>query len=675
MIRSLAIACALLSMGVGQAASQTPTDQLAQPPENAQAWSIISSAGPHGRSHRWTSADGTRWSRESILLRGFVTEVDQQMRIVDGDVASFEVRGVTPSGDAAERYARTGASYRFQSPVDRGEGAAAGYYTPFGGTIDGTAALTDALLAAPGRSLNMLPSGQARIEELTTLEVAVGGERKTLTAYAVSGLGLSPFPIWYEGDRFFGVAGFLSWMPVGWESVATALTQAQERALSGRSAELVARVAPRASLPVVFEGVRIYDAERRQFVENMTVLVENGRISAVGRDLAQPAQAIVYQGAGRTLVPGLWDNHQHYGSDDTGPLLLSQGVTSVRDPGNNPETAPARWRRIADSEVLGTRIVASMLIDGVGPNTAQTALAVGTRAEAIAAVQRAQREGYAGVKLYGSLDPAWLRPMAREAHRLGLRVHGHIPRGMRPLEAVRGGYDEITHINWVMMQVVPDSVIEQSNGLQRFYGPALYGPRADWRAPRLNAYLDELARRGIAVDPTLSTFEPLYVPDAGELAAGYEPFAGTLPPQVERGLRAGGLLPNDEVSRAQMREGFESMVALVGELHRRGVTIVAGTDGSGLELVRELELYVQAGMTPGEALATATIVPAREFGVGEETGAIAAGRLAELVLVDGDVSRDIGALRNVVAVMRDGRLMQAAALREAVGIAGPPRRP
>ncbi len=121
-----------------------------------------------------------------------------------------------------------------------------------------------------------------------------------------------------------------------------------------------------------------------------------------------------------------------------------------------------------------------------------------------------------------------------------------------------------------------------------------------------------------------------------------------------------------------MIQAQAKLAELVGELHRRRVSIVAGTDGSGLELVRELELYVAAGMSPADALATATIVPARLFGVGDQSGAIRPGMLAEVTLVRGDPSRSIGDLRNVLVVMRDGRLMQASALRDAIGISGPP---
>lgn len=672
-------AFAFATLGAAASSAQVPAQNLAQPPAGAEQWAITSTSAQHGSSYRWTDADGVRRSRESVLLRGFATEIDQELRFgPDGALVAQVVRGSTPSGDAAERYTADNGRFEYSSPVDSGAGAleAGAHYASFGGTLDSTIALVDALMRTPDRSLPLAPSGRARLERLTSQEISNGRETKTLTAYAVLGVGLSPFPVWYDGDRFFAVASFLSYMPVGWEGVAQDLIRAQDAALSARSAALVERIAPRARLPVVFQNVRMFDAEAQTYRENVTVVVENGRIASVGpaQSTPAPAQAIVYQGAGRTLVPGLWDNHQHYGNDDTGPLLLSQGITSVRDPGNNPAVAPERQRRIERGELLGTRIVPSMLIDGDGPNSAQVAVIVRSRAEAIAAVRRAHDEGYFAVKLYGTLNPAWVQPIAREARRLGLRVHGHIPQGMRPLEAVRLGYDEITHINWVMMQAMPDSVIDNSNGLQRFYGPGGYGGDVDLGSRAMSAYLDELARRGVAVDPTISTFEPLYVPEPGELPAEYTPFSGTLPPQMERGLRAGGLAPTPEISRAQMRRGFAALVSLVGELHRRGVPIVAGTDGSGLELVRELELYVQAGMTPAQALATATIVPARLYGAGDVAGSIEVGKNAELFLVEGDPSRNISDLRNVVAVMRDGRLMQADDLRTAAGLSGAPRR-
>jgi imidazolonepropionase-like amidohydrolase len=123
-----------------------------------------------------------------------------------------------------------------------------------------------------------------------------------------------------------------------------------------------------------------------------------------------------------------------------------------------------------------------------------------------------------------------------------------------------------------------------------------------------------------------------------------------------------------------MRESFAKLLALIAELNRRHILIVAGTDGAGFELIRELELYVSAGLSPAEALATATINPARLNRLSDQTGSIARGKLAELALIDGDPSKNIGDLRQVEFVMRAGKIMDAQALRASVGITGPPKR-
>jgi cytosine/adenosine deaminase-related metal-dependent hydrolase len=612
-------------------------------------------------------------------LRGFVTEIDEQFRLgSDGAPQNLTLRGVTPSGDAGETFAAANGRYEYRSPVDNGAAAAppGAFYASFGGTIDGNIAFVDALRRSPDHSLALLPSGRAQIAPLTTHRVSNGRDTKTLTAYAITGVGLSPFPVWYDGDRFFAVIGFLSYIPPGWESIVEELSRVQADALVTRLRGLVDELGPRATTPIVFQDVRLFDADRGRFRVHQSVVVADGRISAVGgaRSIRVPAGARVIPGAGRTLLPGLWDSHHHFAGDDSGVFLLSLGVTSIRDPANRDAALMASRRRIEAGEILGPRIVASLCIDGEGPNTAQMAALARNREEAIAAVRHAHEAGYFGVKLYCTLDPQLVAPIASEAHRLGLHVHGHIPAGMRPLDAVHAGYDEITHINFVMMQGMPDDVVAHSNGLARFYGIAAHAPDVNLRSPAMREYLSELQRLHIAVDPTLSTFEITFTPELGEMPAAYAPWTGALPIQLERGLRSSSLAPSAEVSRQQFRRAQAALSALVAELHRRRVPIVAGTDGFGLELARELEDYVAAGFTNAEALQTATITPARLFGVGAETGSIRAGKLAELVLVEGDPSRNIGDVRNTLLVMRDGRLMDAPALRAAAGLSGPPHR-
>jgi imidazolonepropionase-like amidohydrolase len=677
MIRKFMFVC--LGLLATQVQAQVPADQLAKPPADAKVWTLSSSNGAahHGQVSLWTASDGTHWSRMSFNLRGFVTEIDEQNRFAtDGSLTSLVVRGKTPQGDAAESYDVKDGTYSFKTVVDHGSGKARPglAYVAFGGTFDSFSFIVDKMMKAPDHSVDLLPSGRGKMEPLTTLDVSNGKEKKTITAYAITGFGLSPFPIWMDGDKLFGTAGVVSFLPAGWESAGEAMSKAQDEALAKLAPALVAAIAKTPAGPVAFKNVKLFDSDARKFLDHETVVVANGRIADVGTHVKVPANAQVIDGTGKTLIPGLWDNHQHYGDDSTGPLLLASGITSVRDPGNQPEELMARKKRIDNGELLGQRIVPSLLIDGPGPYTAQVAVVVHNVDEALAAVHRAKDSGYFGIKIYGSMDPAWVKPMADLAHKLGLHVHGHIPHGMRPLDAVHAGYDEITHINFVMMQAMPDDIVANSNGMNRFVGTGKFAKDVDLHSAAMTAYLDELAARHIAVDPTLVTFEGLYVPDAGTYPAADAPYIDTLPSQFARGFLLTAMAPSPELSRADMRASFAKLKALIPELNRRHIEILAGTDGVGFELIRELELYVEAGLSNEDALATATINPAIVFGMADKTGSLAKGKLAELALIDGDPSKNISDLRQVELVMRDGKLMKASELRAALGISGPPKR-
>jgi len=675
------ILCLTVLLFAAPAAAQVRPEQLAKPPADAKVWTLTSSNGAsrHGQVSLWTTPDGTHWSRMSFNLRGFVTEIDEQNRFApDGTLASMVVRGKNPQGDVAETYDVKDGIYTYKSPVDTGTGKAASNlaYVAFGGTFDSFTFLLDAMLKSSSHGIDLLPSGHGVIAPLTTLEVTNGKEKKTLTAYAVTGFGLSPFPIWMDGNKFFGLSGVIAFLPEGWESAGAAMSKAQDAALAKLAPAQYAAIAKAPAGPVAFKNVKLYDADARKFRDAMTVVVDNGVVIDVGTVAATkiPANAETIDGSGKTLIPGLWDNHQHYGDDSTGPLLLASGITSVRDPGNQPEELMARKKRIDDHQLLGQRIVPSLLIDGPGQYTAQVAVVVHNQDEALAAVHRAKDSGYFGIKLYGSLDPAFVKPMATLAHQLGLHVHGHIPHGMRPLDAVHDGYDEITHINFVMMQAMPDDIVKNSNGMNRFVGTGKFAKDVDLHSAKMTAYLDELAQRHIAVDPTLVTFEDLYVPDPGTYPAADAPYADTLPSQFARGFLSSAMAPQADLSRADMRASFAKLKDLVAELNKRHIEVLAGTDGVGFELIRELQLYTEAGLSVEDALATATINPATVYGMADKTGSLAKGKLAELALIDGDPSKDITELRQVELVMRDGKLMKASELRSALGISGAPKR-
>jgi imidazolonepropionase-like amidohydrolase len=674
------LAGAVLLTALAPAFAQVPTADLLKPPPNAQHFIIESTGGKHGDSWSWTAADGTRMARESMNLRGQVWEIDYTGKPgPDGAPATMTIRGVTPQGDAGETFSLAGGMAQWKSPVDGGSApyGAGAFYTAFGGPMDSNAWFIEHLLASPQQTMMLLPGGRAHGVKAASLEViSRSGSKQTVDLWLISGVNNSPSPIWVDSHgRFFGMTVGIAWLPEAYAGEQAKMQQVQAAAMAAQAPVLYQQLVKVPSTPVAFTNVHLFDAEGMRFVPAQTVIVDKGLIVAVGASgqIQVPAGAKVIDGSGKTLVPGLWDCHMHVGDDYTGIQELSLGITSVRDPGNDDARTIDRRTRAAANELLFPHVYPSSLIDGKGPYTAQVANVATSQAEAIALVDKAKANGFTGVKFYGTFDPKWLPAAIAEAHKLGLHVHGHIPAGIRTMEAINDGYDEVTHINWVMMQAMPASVLPVDNGIMRFEGPGRYAKDVDLDGEPLSLIVKTMATRHIYSDPTMVAFESLYVPENGDLSPSYAPFVGTLPPTVERNFRSGGFAVPKDLTRADYRASWAKMVGLLAKMHKAGVPIVAGTDGSGIEIVHELEIYEEAGFTPGEALAAATIVPARLVGQDKHTGSIKVGKAADLVLVEGDPSSQMGALRQTRLVMLDGKMLDPDALRTAAGFSGRPK--
>jgi imidazolonepropionase-like amidohydrolase len=660
--------------------AQVPAADLYAPPADARHFIIESTGGKHGDSWSWVTADGARRGRESMNVRGQVWEMDYQGTPgADGTPRDVTIRGVTPEGDAAESFSAAAGSAQWRSPVDAGSSPFSGhaFYLPQGGPVARYAWLLERLLASSDKSLDLLPGGHARAVKWTSLEVGSGdARRQTITLWSVTGVGGSPLLMWADAsDRFFAITGDIGWLPEVYAAEQKKMDAAQAAAMAAQTAGLAKSLVKTPGGPVAFVDVKLFDADALRFASHQTVVVDKGVITAVGAaaSVKVPAGAQVFPGRGMTLVPGMWDCHLHVGDDYTGLQELSMGVTSARDPGNNDALTIDRRTRATAGQLLFPHVYPSSLIDGKGPYSAQVASVATSQQQAIALVDKAKASGFTGVKFYGTLNPAWLAASIAEAHKLGLHVHGHVPAGIRPLDAIDAGYDEITHINWIIMQAMPDSVIAHSNGILRFEGPGRFGKDVDLDGTPMRTIVATMAKRHIYSDPTMVTFEALYVPDNGDLSPAYAPFVGTLPAVAERGFRTGGFAVPKDLTRADYRASWAKMVALLGRMHAAGVPIVAGTDGSGIELIRELEIYTQAGFTPAEALAAATIAPARLVGMEQQTGSIKVGKTADLALVQGDPAKRIADLRQTRVILLDGKILDADALREAAGYSGRPK--
>ncbi|HEY6941579.1 amidohydrolase family protein, partial [Dokdonella sp.] len=266
-----------------------------------------------------------------------------------------------------------------------------------------------------------------------------------------------------------------------------------------------------------------------------------------------------------------------------------------------------------------------------------------------------------------SIKPELMPLIAARAHERGLRVSGHVPAFMSARQFVEGGADEIQHLNFIVLNFLFPEVKETRNR-DRFIKVAEHAREFTPDKPEVREFIAFLKAHHTVLDPTMTIFENLFNGDPAAIVPGLETVAPRLPPQVRRGLY-GNSLPVPKGQEDAYRAAFPAMLALLKALHDAGVTIIPGTDAlAGYQLHHELELYANAGIAPADVLRMATLTPAEVMGVTRDRGVIAPGKYADLLLVDGDPTRDIGDIRKVATVVKGGKLYDTAAIERALGI-------
>jgi hypothetical protein len=358
--------------------------------------------------------------------------------------------------------------------------------------------------------------------------------------------------------------------------------------------------------------------------------------------------------------------HGHFGPWEGG-LHLAAGVTTLRDMGNDNDTLQQLMVQVREGKLLAPDIVPAGFLEGESKMSARNGFVVKDVAEAKNAIDWYADHGYPQIKIYNSFPKAILPQVTAYAHHRGLRVSGHIPAFMRAQEAVEQGYDEIQHINQLMLNffVTPET---DTRTLERFYLVARKTADLDFDSKPVQDFIALLAEKQIVVDPTLATFEFIHKRD-GQQSPIIADVADHLPPDIQRSRKVAEMDIPDEATGELYKRSFDKLVRFVGLLYEAGVPIVAGTDElPGFTLQRELELYAKAGLTPAQVLQVATLNAARYTGTLQGRGTIAVGKQADLILVDGDPTANIADIRKVALVITRGNAYYPSEIHEALGI-------
>jgi imidazolonepropionase-like amidohydrolase len=545
------------------------------------------------------------------------------------------------------------------------------FYVPVNPPPEFLGVLARALLKAPAHTLPLLPAGEASIQETGKLAVKGAAGQADLFQYRITGLGFTPQAIWldHNGDTAASVSSWFSVVPAQYQPAIPQLQEAQQAADNAWSARLAHDLAHVPKGDLVIRDARLFDPRDLSVTPGMSVLVRGDRIVRVApnADIKSSADTEIIDAHGRFLMPGLWDNHQHF-SDIDGPLDLANGVTSARDMANDTDTFLKRVARFDNGTELGPHVLKAGIIDGTGEFAGPTKMRVDTAEQAIQDVDWYADHGYVQIKIYSSVKPELVQIIADQAHARGLRVSGHVPAFMSARQFVEGGADEIQHLNFIELNFLFPEVKETRNR-ERFIKVAEHAREFTPNKPEVREFIAFLKQHHTVLDPTMDAFEGLFCGDPTIIMPGLEEIAPRFPPQVRRQLWSGALeVPKGK--EASYHEAFPAMLRLLKALYDAGITIIPGTDSlAGYMLHHELELYVRAGIASAEVLRMATLTPALVMGVNKDRGVIAPGKLADMVLIDGDPTQNIRDINKINTVIKSGKVYDPTAIEKALGIA------
>jgi hypothetical protein len=522
--------------------------------------------------------------------------------------------------------------------------------------------LAQLLLKSESGKVSLYPEGEVELVKTFPFELSNGTATQLLM---IKGLNLDPVYTWMIDDQMVcRISGNRHVVRKDLSDMRLEMKELQSGIEDGNLLEVAKKLSQKVN-EVAVVNVNVFQSNGT-LLKNQDVWVNAQSINSIHptgtKKIGDNVRTI--DGAGKTLMPGMFDMHTH-NTKFRGILHLAGGVTSVRDLANNKQLKDLA-AQFNNNEILGPRIVTYCgIIDGPGEFANQRNVVQNLK-EGLAEIQDYKDLGYQQIKLYSSILPEWVKPLTEKAHDLDMKVSGHIPAYMTATQAINQGYDEIQHINMLFLNFLSDTIDTRTP--LRHTMPAQHGADLDLNSKEYLEFIDLLKTKDILVDPTVAIFENMYIARVGEPSPTYSMIFDRFPLMNQRSFYTGGL-PKEGEKVARYKDSFNKMLDVIADLFQKGVDIVPGTDGlPGFLYHRELELYVQAGIPAAEVLKLATIKSAEITGVAESFGSVEVGKQADLILVDGNPIDEISDIRKIEWTMKGGFLYDAEELYKSLGV-------
>ncbi|MFT2092436.1 amidohydrolase family protein [Paraglaciecola sp. 2405UD69-4] len=543
-----------------------------------------------------------------------------------------------------------------KTPVESDE-----FYFRFNGSPAVYEILGNLFLSNQGKSVKVFGGGEFSLvdKKLVTLESG-----QALTLLTIRGVDMNPVYLWMQGSSMVArIAGNRHIIREDFANSRLAIKALQDKEEEQYLFSLAKNLSNKIE-KIKIENVSVF-LPNGSLSPHQDVFIVNDKITAIKEtDKSDNNDMEVIDGTGKTLLPGLFDMHTH-NTKARGLLHIAAGVTSVRDLANNKQLKNL-GRQFDENQIIGPRIVVyAGIIDGPGV-LANKRNSVSTLEQALAEIDDYHALGYEQIKLYSAIKTDWVAPLINRAKEYGMRVSGHIPAFMSTQKAVELGYNEIQHINMVFLNFLSKSIDTRTP--LRHTMPALHGYQLDLNDKQYTDFVKLLIEKNVVIDPTVALFENMLTSEKGLPSPTYEDIVYRLPIVNQRTYFTGGF-PTTEVTAPLYRKSFQKMLDVIHDLHQKGVSLVAGTDGlPGFLLHRELELYGKSGISNKDILKMATIDAAEISQQADHLGSIEVGKDADVILIDGNPLKNLSDIRKVELTFKGGYLYEAKALYNAVGI-------